>query len=88
METFAVNLVKDENVFSKFLLSSKYLLFQSLTAELCSCQKSNFPCTVFCNCECIECENPFNLKSSQEAEEDTELNDAEDNETSNNERMN
>ena len=37
---------------------------------VCSCHKSNFPCTPFCSCECIECENPFNRNNAQEEVEE------------------
>ena len=40
--------------------------------QTCTCHKSAIPCTIFCACECIECQNPHNWKHYEEDEEKEE----------------
>ena len=44
----------------------------------CSCTKSHIPCTAFCGCNDVSCQNPKKMVTNEEEEEEDDETDFED----------
>ena len=62
--TWSIPLTRNVIKVYSFISASHY------RTNACSCTKSGIPCTVFCGCECTDCQNPHNLSRREEEEEE------------------